>query len=105
MRKAPLGRYVFLDSKGPRVGGLRGRTSSNKGGTASDVASSRSRLCGEVPLLLGWGSRGDKWRGLGRQVDALQIAPDRCGVGQCGDEVQPSSTIGADGHIEGEDAG
>jgi len=70
----------------------------------SDVGSSMD-LGGEVPLLLGWGSRGDKWQGLSRQVDPLQmqIAPDRRGLGQRGDEAQASSTVGADGNIESED--
>ena len=68
----------------------------------SDVGSSME-LGSEVPRLLGWGSRGDKRRRLGRQVDPLQIAPDRYGLGQRGDEAQASAAGGADGNIESED--
>ena len=95
-------RGLVLGAAVKGIDGLRGATPSERG--TAKIDGRAWGLGGEVPLLLRRGSRRDKWRGLGRQVDALQIAPDRCGVGQCGDEVQPSSTIGADGHIEGEDA-
>lgn len=42
---------------------------------------------------------------FGRQADSLQIAPDRYGVGQCGDQAQASSTGGADGDSERKDPG
>ena len=41
----------------------------------------RDALGGEVPLLLEWRPRWTKQRRLGRQPDAVQIAPNRCGIG------------------------
>ena len=80
------------DTKGPL--GEKGFFASTSWGdrqTARRCAVSRRRkagggvwryaLGGEVPLLLEWRPRWTKQRRLGRQPDAVQIAPNRCGIG------------------------
>ena len=71
------------------------------GGRKSGGGLWRDALGGEVPLLLGWEPRWIKRRELGRQTDAVQIAPNRCGIGKRSDQAQSSATGGTAGHIEG----
>ena len=78
---------MFLASEEQGVDGLRGVPHPRQGGTGSDGALRRA-LSGEVPRLLGWGSRWDKRRWLGWQANSLEIAPDRGGAGQRGDQTQ-----------------
>ena len=54
--------------------------------------------------MLRWGSRGISGGGSVGRPTALQAAPDRDGVGQCGDQEQAASTGGTDGDIERKDA-
>ena len=102
--EGPLG-----EKGGFRCNELEGRRTLRRcaigGGRKSGDGLWHDALGGEVPLLLGWRPRWTKQRRLGRQPDAVQIAPNGCGIGKRGDQAQSSATGGTAGHIEGEDPG